>query len=322
MKFFNLLSIAFLFCLTSLPCMTQSISNKENPYLIAYNIRTLDTTADDWEIMIMNMDGGDKKNLTQHKDVAWTYYAFDNRLFFISDRDSAYRNYYLYEMNPDGAHVRKISNLRLEDSWMGSRNNGDEMIVTGRIGKDIRHQLFLINTQTGTFTQLTKDTAAYFRDPLFSNDGKYIVYTYKKNKRDRNETEELYIMNSDGSHVRKLTEYPKDNISFKDYGYKAGAARWHPTENFISYISKQDGKHGIFGVTPDGSKRWKVLESDHADGWHDWSPDGQWLAFNRSDPEEKQFHIMLMNWKTKELKQLTDNSLKIQMAPVFLTKID
>lgn len=27
---------------------------------------------------------------------------------------------------------------------------------------------------------------------------------------------------------------------------------------------------------------------------------------------------MLMNWKTKELKQLTDNSLKTQMAPVIL----
>lgn len=297
-------------------------SYEENPYVIAYNIRTLDTSADDWEILIMNMDGSEKRNVTNHKDVAWTYHTFRNRLFFISDRDSAYRNYYLYEMDADGRNVRKISDLRLEDSWMSSRNDGAELIVSARIGKEIRHQLFLINTNTGAYKQLTNDTAAYFRDPCFSKNGKQIIFSHKKNKRDRNETEELYIMSEDGSGIFQLTQYPRDNVSFKEYGYKAGAAKWHPTENFISYISKQDGKHSIFAVTPDGKKQWKLLESNTADGWHDWSPDGKWLTFNSSDPEETQYQIMLLNWKTKELKQLTDNSLKTQMAPVFLTRIN
>ncbi|MBK8956434.1 MAG: PD40 domain-containing protein [Saprospiraceae bacterium] len=298
----------------------KSSKSPENPYYIVYNIRNLDTVNDDWEIMRVNMDGTNQKNLTHNKDVAWTYYGYKDKIFFISDRDSAYRNFYLYQMDPDGKNIRKISDLRLEDSWMSSRKKGSEMVVSGRIGKEIRFQLFLIDIQTGTYKQLTNDTGAYFRDPCFSKDGKKIVFSHKKNKRDRNETEELFMMNADGSGLMQLTHYPKDNISYKDYGYKAGAARWHPTENFISYISRQDGRHGIYAVTPDGKKQWKLYPSENAAGWHDWSPDGKWLAFNSSDPEENQFEIQLMSWKTKELKQLTNSEFKIQMAPIFVKK--
>jgi TolB protein len=63
-----------------------------------------------------------------------------------------------------------------------------------------------------------------------------------------------------------------------------------------------------------------LTDSQTAEGWHDWSPDGKWLAYDASDIEGKQFQIMLMNWQTKELKQLTDSSYKSQFAPVFVEK--
>ena len=82
-------------------------------YRIAYNVSVPDTLRpDDYEIFTMELDGSDKKNVTDHPDVAWTYLAHDDRIFFISDRDTASRHYYLYEMKYDGSEVRKISNLR------------------------------------------------------------------------------------------------------------------------------------------------------------------------------------------------------------------
>ena len=291
---------------------------QENSYQIAYNIHVPDTSKDDWEVMVMNMDGTNKRNISNHKDVAWAYYAYKNKLFMISDRDTAYRNYFLYETDARGSYFKKVTDLRLEDSWMSSRNNGSEMIVTGRIGKDIRFQLFLVDLQSGSWKQITHDTAARYGDPCFSPDGKQIVFSYKKEKRNRNTHEELFIMNADGSGMRQLTHYPEDNISAKGFGYKAGSARWHPTEHFISYVSMQDGRNSIFAITPDGKRHWKLTNNKHGEGWHDWSPDGKWLAYNSSDIEEKQYHITLRNWKTKEEKQLTDNTYKSQQAPVFL----
>lgn len=287
-------------------------------FRIAYNIHIPDTSKDDWEIMLMNPDGSDKANITGHPDVAWTYIANNDLLYFISDRDTCYRCFFLYECDATGNKIRKVSSLRLEDSFMSLRYDGSEMIVAGRIGSFIRYQLFLINLKDGSFRQLTSDTAAYHADPCFSPDGKKIVFSYKKNRRNRNEFEELYIMDEDGKNSRQLTHYPKENPSAGEYGYRAGASRWHPTENFISYVSKQDGRHSIFAITPDGSKQWKLIDNPESEGWHDWSRDGKWLVFNNSDKEETQYHITLVNWVTKKWSQLTDNTYKSQLGPVFI----
>ncbi len=295
-------------------------SKMNSMYYIAYNVHIPDTTRNDYEIFTMEMDGANKKNITVNPDVAWTYYAFKKRLFFISDRDTCSRCFFLYETDANGSNPKKVSDLQLEDSWMSSRNNGEELVVTGRNGKKLRHQLFVINTQTGTFRQLTNDTTARYSDPCFSPDGKQIAYSYKKDKRDRTSYEELYLMNEDGTEVTQLTHYPENNPSAKEYGYRAGAAKWHPTENFISYVSLQDGRHSIFAVTPDGKKQWKLTNTELAEGWHDWSSDGKWLVFNSSDWKETQYHITLMNWQTKEQKQLTDTTYTAQQSPVFIEK--
>jgi TolB protein len=299
-------------------CGISKKTENEKTYGIAYNVHLPDTTKDDWEIIKMNFDGSGKINITNNKDVAWTYHAFKNRLYFISDRDTTYRCFFLFECDANEDKVRKVSDLRLEDSWMSTRNNGEEIIVAGRIGKKIRYQFFIINIESGRFRQLTTDTAAMYRDPCFSPDGKRIVFSYQKNRRDRTAHEELYLMNDDCSELMQLTHYPEDNPSAKEYGYRAGSARWHPTENFISYVSLQDGRHSIFAISPDGKKQWKLIDNSNSEGWHDWSSDGKWLVFNSSDNKETQYQIMLMNWKTKEQKQLTDNTYKSQLSPVFI----
>ncbi len=301
----------------------KNVSDTEdivNDYYIAYNIREKDTTIENYEIVTMQLDGSGKKNITNNPDVAWAFYAYKDKLYFISDRDTCYRCYFLYETNVNGEAIKKVTELQLEDSWMSSRKDGGELIVAGRIGTEIRHQLFMLDLNSGNYKQITNDTAARYGDPCFSPDGKQIVYSYKKNKRDRSTHEELFLMNEDGSGIKQLTTYPEDNPSAKNYGYRAGAARWHPTENFISYVSMQYGRHSIYAVTPDGKKQWKLIENEDSEGWHDWSSDGKWLVYNNSDRDETQFHITLMNWKSKERKQLTDTTYTAQQAPVFIEK--
>ncbi|MBL7776104.1 MAG: PD40 domain-containing protein [Saprospiraceae bacterium] len=286
---------------------------------VAYNVLT-NSENDDYDVFVMRPDGSEKHNITRHPDVAWTYFAWKGRLFFISDRDTCRRCYFLYETDAEGRHPRKVTELQLEDSWMSSRHDGRELVVTGRIGKELRMQLFLVDTQTGAFRQITNDTAALHRDPLFAPDGQSIVFAYKKNRRDRQQIEELYRMNPDGSGMRQLTHFPTADSTAPWHSYHAGPPRWNRAENFISYQSFQNGKYSLYAVSPDGARQWKLTDLPLDEGWHDWSPDGRWLFVETFDTGQSQFHIHRLDWKTKALVQLTDTTYKYQQAPVLIWK--
>lgn len=316
------LVVCFLFfsCLFGCAVSSHKIDpNVSTKYAIVYNVQVQDSTKDDWEVMRMDMDGSKQVNLTNNDDVAWSYYAYKNKLYFISDRDTTYRCFFLYETDMNGTAPKKVCDLRLEDSWMSSRNNGREMIVSARLSKSERYQLHLIDLSTGTYKPILADSNAYFSDPCFSPDGKQLVYSYKANKRDKASHEELYIVDLNDGKPRQLTTYPKDDTLKDNYGYKAGSARWHPTENFISYVSKQNGRTSIYAITPDGSKQWKLFDNPGAESWHDWSSDGNWLVTNASDLEERKYYLLILNWKTKEKTAVTDRD-KSLLGPVFIEK--
>jgi len=278
-----------------------------------------DQKADDYEVYTVNIDGTELRNVTNHKDVAWTYSSIPGKLVFISDRGACRRCYFLYESELDGSNPRKVTNLQLEDSWMGSRNGGRELVVAGRVDTRFRYQLFIVDRETGRYRQLTNEPAAAFRDPGFSPDGKRIIYVYKKNRTDRAEIEELYIMNADGTNRRKLTAYPADDPLAKEGGYKVGPPHWNAKHKFITYQSNQGGGQSIFAVTPDGKRQWRLTDSKLDMGWHDWSPDGEWLAFDSRDAASGRYDVFLMNYRTKEIKKVTGASdKKYHQAPVFI----
>jgi TolB protein len=301
----------------------QSISEDEK-YLIAYNTWEPDSISEDnWEIRILDPEDSllTSKNIINHPDVAWTYLAHEKQIYFISDRDTAYRHFFLYVMNPDGSGVKKLSDLRLEDSWMDIDPASHEMIVSGRPESNIRHQLFLIKLKDGSFSPLVNDTSFRFQDPVFSPDGAQIAFVKSPKTKVEGVFPEVYVMNRDGSQQKRLTQFPADDPAANSYGYKAGALRWHPKENFISYASSRGKGTFIFGVSPDGTQNWQISKGDKKEVYHDWSPDGKWLTFEQyQDTISKQFHVVLMNWKTKESRILTDTLVKTQLAPVFVKK--
>ncbi len=286
-------------------------------FKIAYNVY-YDTAKDNYEIFVMNTDGSEKKNISNREGVDWVYYAYQDKLYFISDRDTTHRMYFLYEMDADGNNIRKVTNLRLEDSWMSSRNNGSELVVSGRIGKQIRYQLFLVNINSGEYYQLTKDTAASFADPHFSPDGKQIVFRHRTNRRNyQDEKAELWIMNEDGSNKRQLTHYPDADTTAQWHSYHAGPPFWVENRNMISYISMQNGKHSIFTISPDGSNNKQLNADSLSEGWHSWSPDGEWIVYDASDKGGNWFDIHMMKANGTEQRKLT-HDWRTEQGPVFV----
>lgn len=297
-------------------------SNKVNEpeYAIAYNVLLNDST-DNYEVFTMNMDGSDKKNITNLGGVEWTYYSYEDKLYFISDKDTCQRcAYFLYESDYKGNNRRKVSDIPLADSWMSSRNNGSEFIVRPNTKMD---SAFYIIDNKGKQIQKIETGLPNFSDPLFINNGSQIVFRggSKKSKREPEYKEELYLINSDGTGLKQLTHYPTSDTTAPWWAYKAGPPKLHPTEKFISYQSYQNGKYSLYAITIDGKKQWKLTENQEDEGWHNWSPDGKWLAIEIFDNAQTQFHIGLMNWKTKEMKVITDTSFQYQQSPNFVLKM-
>ncbi len=284
---------------------------------LVYNVLR-DVDIDNYEVYSMNLDGSNKKNITDLYNVEWTYYSYEDTLYFISDRGACKRCYFLYKSNFKGENPKKVSDLELADSWMSSRKDGDELIVKPKL---ITESTFYILDRNGKIINRLDTGLPFAADPLFVNDGKQIVFRGGKTvgKHINGFDEELYIMDEDGQNRKQLTHYPEKDTTAGKFGYRAGAPKLHPTENFVSYQSKQNGKYSLYAVSLDGSKTWKLTENEQNEGWHDWSPDGKWLAIELFD-DEQQFHIGLMNWETKEMEILTDTTFQYQQAPHFMYK--
>ncbi|MDH4070162.1 MAG: hypothetical protein OEV30_07035 [Ignavibacteria bacterium] len=297
-------------------CGPEETSDPER-MIIAYNV-LVDADADDYDIFTMKMDGSDPTNITGNPDVAWTYLSSGGRILFLSDRDSCARCYGLYSMNPDGSGRTLITSTRLRDSWMSVRKGGTELIVNPHPSVD---SSFNIINLSGEVLSRINTGLPYASDPCFSPDGSRIVFrgALLQSKREEGFVDELYMINDDGTGLRQLTHYPEDDTTAPWFAYRAGPPRWNQAENFISYQSFQNGKYSLYAVTPDGASQWKLTDIEMQEGYHDWSPDGKWLAVEVFDQEETQFHVALMNRETKDFRILTDTSYTYQQAPVFVS---
>ena len=297
-------------------CSTPQESADNDSYAIAYNV-LYNAENDDYEVFTMSMDGTQQQNITHQPGVEWTYLSYQEELYFISDQDTCHRCYQLYRTDYQGNQPERVSEELLADSWMSTRMAGQQLILRPK-----NDSAFYILDHEGDLLSKLYTGMPYASDPVFVAEGRQVVYRAGRTKSKLIEGFEgdLYIINSDGTNNRRLTYYPSDDTTAGKFGYRAGPPRYHPTEQFVSYQSKQNGKYSLYGVTLNGDSTWKLTQNPQEEGWHDWSPDGRWLAIELFDEEQSQFHIGLMNWESKEMKILTDTTYRYQQAPNFVKK--
>lgn len=312
-----------------LMCTVHSFA--QQGYKIVYNVLE-DREKDNYEVYSMNMDGSGKRNLTNTPGVEWVYYAYKDKVYYISDIDTCHRCYFLYEMDAEGNNKRRVTDLQLEDSWMGSRNNGKEMVVTGRTGK-LRQQLFLVDIQTGKFIQITNDTVSYKSDPIFLPGGDAIVLRYRPDRKLRQTVPaELWYLNFSrlpgnvippDNFKYQVTHFPGSDTATQWFEYHAGPPQYNNKYGFISYLSRQNNQTQIHLVSPDpkkgfqAAKTWQLTSGDLSSGWHSWSSDGEWLAMDKSTHDGKNFDIYLVNYKSGKEIRLTESD-KTEQAPVIV----
>jgi TolB protein len=188
-------------------------------------------------------------------------------------------------MFADGSQVRKITSIESETlhtpDW-----SPDGMFIafsTSTVaGNDIIGDIAVINLETLETKNLINDSA-WDIAPVWPPDGTQIAFS---SDRDGLPHFDLYVMNSDGSNIVRLT---------RELDYSAVHPAWSPDGTKIAYTC--DGA-SICLINADGSSRTKIIDHslDFKDGNNpDWSPDGLMLAFESNRELDDAIFITRLN---------------------------
>ena len=85
---------------------------------------------------------------------------------------------------------------------------------------------------------------------------------------------EVYVINADGSGLKKLTDHPADD----------SGPVWSPDGKQIAFTSSRDGYLEIYVMNADGSDLKNLTNNPADDTSPAWSPDSRQIAFSSGLP--------------------------------------
>ncbi|MGH7526130.1 MAG: DPP IV N-terminal domain-containing protein [Gemmatimonadales bacterium] len=234
------------------------------------------TSADGYEIYVINPDGSGQTRLTDNDviDADPTWSPDRSKIAFVSDGD-------IYVMNPDGSGQTPLTNDAFDDmepEW--SRDGSKIAFVSFRGGNT---DIWMINPDGTGPIELTT-TSSSERDPSWSPDGSKLVFE---------SLGDIWVMNASvGSMPTKLTTNP-----FSD-----AHPAWSPDGSRIVYTANSMADDGegsadpffeLHLMNPDGSGKVKITTDNFMDLESSWSPDGSRLVYTSYRPGTPQ--LMTMN---------------------------
>jgi len=219
------------------------------------------------------------------------------RIVFESERDGEMD---IHVVNPDGSDLQRLTTgvRGWEPTWSPDRS---EILFASDLhgGGQADEEVYVMDADGSNVRRLTNtpgdSTSSWAAD--WSPDGQKIVFMSNRGgSPPGSDGNDLYVMNADGSNLRRLT---------RAHGWNATPA-WSPDGEHIAFASDREdkGNAGIWLIAPDGTgpRRLNALG-----GRPSWSPDGKKIAFmsNRIDRDDGGFEIYVMDADGTNIQRLT-----------------
>ena len=251
------------------------------------------------EIFIMNVDGSEVTNLSQHPaEDRRPWWSPDGKtIYFETNRNG---NWDIYQMNNDGTDPKPIYDSEAEEKYPGVSDDAQRVCFLHFNDKQMG--LFKMKTDGTELQQLTDfnelGEGVYDSYPTWSPDSKMICFASNRDTRiaptRSGETGlEIYTMQADGSNVQRLT--------FNDA--EDSLPVFSPDGKNILFNSSRTGKYHLYTMLLDGREVTPLTWGDHNNWGARCSKDEKTILFvsDRAGGSD----IYSMNLQTGQLRRLT-----------------
>jgi Tol biopolymer transport system component len=234
-----------------------------------------------------------KPSLPENIRYAWPLYPYD-----------------IYRARSDGSGLTRLTDNPKYDAEPIVSSDGQKIVFGSQREEDF--DIYTMDADGGNVQRLT-DAEGYDGGPWFSPDGSQIVWRAwhpqtpeeKAQWRDNMTNDyiqstplDLWVMDTDGSHKRRLT----------DNGATNWAPSWHPDGKRIIFSSNMDDwREGLktyghnfelYLVNRDGSGLQRITYNQVFDSFPMFSPDGSKIVFgsNRNPKKPRATDIFIADW--------------------------